>query len=181
MLQLSFRPFPLITTERLHLRGVAESDLEEMFRIRSDERALEHIHRAPATTMEEVASVINMLRGLEEKNEGITWGVTLRGEDKLIGTVCYWNLQPDNGRAELGYLLLPEYWGKGYMQEALDPILFYGFNMMKLHSLEAHVCPENTASLRLLERNGFVREGYLRENHFFNGRYWDMTIYSLIR
>ena len=59
-------------------------------------------------------------------------------------------------------------------------VLDYGFNTLKIHSLEANVNPGNAASIKLLERNGFVREAYYRENYYYNGHFLDSAIYSLI-
>jgi ribosomal-protein-alanine N-acetyltransferase len=58
--------------------------------------------------------------------------------------------------------------------------LKYGFNTVGLHSIEANIAPENIASARLLEKAGFVREAYFRENLFFNGRFLDTVIYSIL-
>ncbi len=66
------------------------------------------------------------------------------------------------------------------MQEVLTAVLDYGFKQMHLHSVEANVNPDNKASMKLLERNGFIREGYFKENFFFDGKFLDSAVYSLI-
>lgn len=66
------------------------------------------------------------------------------------------------------------------MQEALAAVLNFGFRTLQLHSVEANVNPGNTASIKLLERNHFIREGYFRENYFYNGRFLDSAVYSLL-
>ena len=66
------------------------------------------------------------------------------------------------------------------MQEAFNKVLEFGFNSMNLHSIEANVNPENKASIKLLERNNFIREAYFRENYFFDGKFLDTAIYSLL-
>jgi ribosomal-protein-alanine N-acetyltransferase len=83
-------------------------------------------------------------------------------------------------RGEVGYVLLPEYQGKGIMHEALGAVIAYGFDVMKLHSIEANTNPNNTPSHKLLERHGFVREAYFKENYYYNGKFLDSAIYSLI-
>jgi ribosomal-protein-alanine N-acetyltransferase len=103
-----------------------------------------------------------------------------KDQSKLIGTVCIWNILKEHYRAEIGYVLLPEYFGKGFMQEALTATLDYGFRVMKLHSIEANVNPMNTDSIKLLERNHFVREAYYKENYYYDGRFLDTAIYSLL-
>jgi ribosomal-protein-alanine N-acetyltransferase len=105
----------------------------------------------------------------------------LKNEFKLIGNIGIWRIEKEHHRAEIGYALHPSHQGKGIMQEALKAVLDYGFHMMKLHSMEANVNPDNAASIKLLERANFVREAYFKENYFFDGKYLDSAIYSLIR
>lgn len=75
-------------------------------------------------------------------------------------------MQKAHYRAEIGYALQPAHHGKGLMQEALTAVLDYGFHTLQLHSVEANVNPANAASIKILERNGFVQEGYFREAYF---------------
>ena len=67
------------------------------------------------------------------------------------------------------------------MQEAMEAVLLYGFQKMKLDSVEANVNPFNAASIKLLEKNGFVREGYFRGNYYYNGKFLDSAIYALLQ
>ena len=181
MLELNFDPFPVITTERLVLRKVKVSDADEVFFLRSDLGVLQYLDRKPAVSAEEALEWIEKILQSEKNNEVITWGITIKSGSKLIGTLCFWNINKQHYRAEIGYVLHPSYQGKGIMQEAVTPVLDYGFNTMKLHSVEGNVNPNNTSSIKLLERNNFVREGYFKENYFFNGTFSDSAIYSLLR
>jgi ribosomal-protein-alanine N-acetyltransferase len=180
MLTLNFNPFPVLSTERLHLRQINELDVNEIFFLRSDKRMLQYLDRAPAKSNEDALIFIKKINDLENNNNGINWGITLRGEEKLIGTICYWNITKEHYRAEIGYALHPDKQGKGIMHEAMTAVINYGFNVMKLHSIEANVNPGNTASIKLLERNNFTREGYFKENYFYNGNFLDSAIYSLL-
>src|SRR5688500_18727940 len=98
----------------------------------------------------------------------------------MIGNICLWNISREHHKAEIGYVLSTEYHRKGLMDEAVKQVLEYGFNSMKLHSVQANVNPGNIASIKLLEKNGFVKEAHFRENFFYNGRYLDSAIYSLL-
>ena len=180
MLLLNFTPFPFLDTARLHLRNVTPDDAREIFFLRSDERMMQYLDRAPAASLEEASQFIQQVNNLEKTNDAITWAITLKDSPKLVGTICFWNIQKQHYRAELGYALHPDHQGKGLMQEALTAVLEYGFHVLNFHSVEANVNPNNSASIRLLERNGFVREGYYRENYFFNGKFLDSAIYSLL-
>ena len=180
MLQLNFNPFPGISTERLLLRQIEKTDVNEIFFLRSDEEILKYLDKAPARTLDDAYKFIQMISDQEKNSAAVTWGITLKENPKLLGTICFWNIQKEHYRAELGYILNPAYWRKGLMQEALSVVLEYGFNVMKLHSVEAHVNPNNMPSIKLLEKNGFIREAYFKENYFYNGRFLDTAIYSLL-
>ena len=180
MLNLSFKPFPLIETERLRLRKISRKDVNEIFFLRSDKRVLHYLDKAPAKTKKDAYDFIKIVHDAEKNVDGITWGITLKNIEKIIGTIGFWRMQKEHYRAEIGYILHPDYWGKGITQEAMTAVIKYGFEVMKLHSIEANVNPDNAASIRLLEKNGFVREAYFKENYYFDGKFLDSAIYSLI-
>ncbi len=180
MLSINFNLFPLIETGRLTLRQVQQSDVNGIFFLRSDKKVLKYLDREPAATIEEAALWIQKINDLEKNNNAVTWAITLKPDLTLIGTICFWNITKEHYRAEIGYALNPDHQSKGIMQEAMTAVLDYGFKIMKLHSIEANVNPNNLSSIKLLERNNFIREGYFKENYFFNGKFSDSAIYSLI-
>ncbi len=180
-LQLNFKPFPLLQTVRLNLRQIRMADLGEIFLLRSHKAVLKYLHRAPAKNEEEAGTFIINLRDWEKKTSGITWGLCTKESNKIIGTICFWNIDKANLRAEIGYAMHPKQQGKGFIQEAMDKILRYGFEVMQLHSVEAHVSAQNQPSIKLLQKNGFVQEAYFKENIFFDGGFSDSAVYSLLR
>ncbi len=180
VLPVNFDPFPLINTQRLLLRQVKQSDVNEIFFLRSDKKVLEYLDREPAATKEEASEWIQKINDLEKNNNAITWAITCIPHLTLIGTICFWNIQKEHYRADIGYALHPDHQGKGIMQEAITPVLEYGFKTMKLHSIEANVNPNNLSSIKLVERNNFVREAYFTGNYFYNGKFLDSAIYSLL-
>jgi RimJ/RimL family protein N-acetyltransferase len=105
----------------------------------------------------------------------------LRESNSVIGTTTLFNLNLDNGRAELGYAMASAYWGEGYMHEALQALLSHAFDVMNLRRLEADVDPRNAGSIRTLERLGFQREGFLRERWHVNGEIQDAFFYGLLK
>ena len=179
-INLMFTPFPVLTTARLRLRNVDQSDVHEIFFLRSDPEMMRYLDKTPVKTLMEATQHIQKLNNLEKANEAITWAITWKEHEQLIGTICFWNIHPEHYRAEIGYALHSAEQGKGIMQEALRAVLDYGFKVMHLHSVEANVNPDNLASVKLLERNGFHREAYFRENYFYDGRFLDSAIYSIL-
>lgn len=180
MENLSFNPFPEITTKKLLLRQITEKDVNEIFFLRSDERVMRYIDKARAETLDDAYEFIRKIADLEERTDAVTWAICPKGDSKLIGTILFWNIKKEHFRAEVGYVLHPDYWGKGIMQEAITAVIDYGFKVMKLHSIEANVNPGNAASIKLLERNKFIREAYFREDYYYNGKFLDTAIYSLL-
>jgi [ribosomal protein S5]-alanine N-acetyltransferase len=180
VLTVSFNPFPIITTNRLVLREVEKSDVKEIFFLRSDSKVLEFLDRPPAASKEEALLFIEKINQLQKNNDGITWAITLKPVNTLIGTICYWNMKKEHFRAEIGYALHPDWQGRGIMQEAMTEVINFGFATMKLHSIEANVNPHNLSSVKLLERNNFIREGYFKEDFFYDGKFLDSAIYSLL-
>ena len=176
----NFNPFPTLTTERLILRKIDNADANEIFQLRSDERVMKYIDRPLAKSTEDALTLIDKMTNALLNNEGITWGITLKSDEQLIGTIGFWRIIKEHFRAEIGYQLLFDFQRRGIMQEAIIKVLDYGFNVMRLHSVEANVNPGNTASIEFLEKNKFIREAYFKENYYFNGKFLDSVIYSLI-
>lgn len=180
MLTINFSPFPNLETERLLLRRVDSNDIKEIFALRSNPETMKYIPRPLVKTDEDALEHIAMIDSKIDSNEGINWAITLKDNPKLIGVIGHYRIKPENYRAEIGYMLLPEYNGKGIVSEAVKEAVNYGFQVMKLHSIEAIIDPDNYASAKVLEKNGFVKEAHLKENEFFEGRFLDTVIYSIL-
>jgi ribosomal-protein-alanine N-acetyltransferase len=180
MLTINFSPFPNLETERLLLRRVDANDINEIFALRSNPETMKYIPRPLVKTDEDALEHIAMIDSKIDSNEGINWAITLKDNPKLIGVIGHYRIKPENYRAELGYMLLPEYHGKGIVSEAVKEAVKYGFQVMKLNSLEAIIDPDNHASAKVLEKNGFVKEAHLKEYEFYEGRFLDTIIYSIL-
>jgi ribosomal-protein-alanine N-acetyltransferase len=116
---------------------------------------------------------------LQDSNDAVFWVIAFPGNpSEMIGNIGYWRMQKEHYRAEIGYLLHPDHWKKGIMKEALAAVVKYAFDEMGLHSIEANINPDNTASGKLLESCGFEKEAYHKENYFHDGVFYDSIIYS---
>lgn len=180
MLYINFNPFPNLETERLHLRRVTCKDVNEIFALRSNIELMQYIPRPLVQTKEEALAHIAMIDEKIDTQAGINWAITLKDNPKLIGVIGFYRINPEHFRAEIGYMLLPEYQGRRIITEAIKIILNYGFKIMKLHSVEAIIDPENFASERVLQKNGFVKEAHLKENEYYDGKFLDTVIYSIL-
>ena len=180
MTTINFTPFPNLETERLYLRRLINEDVNEVFALRSNKKVMQYIPRPIATSKEDALEHIAMIDAKIENNEGINWAITLKDNPKLIGIIGHYRIKPEHFRAEIGYMLLPEYQGKGIIVEAIKVTLNYAFEIMKLHSIEAIIDPENYASEKVLQKSGFVKEAHLKENEYYEGRFLDTVIYSIL-
>ena len=180
MLTVNFSPFPILETERLILRRITTDDAPGVFRLRSNPDTMKYVPRPLATTIDDAMAHIAQIDDKVNSNLGINWAITLKGDPTFIGIIGNFRIEFENYRAEIGYMLLPEFNGKGIISEAIARVVQYGFEEMKLHSIEAIIDPDNFASGRVLEKNNFVKEAHLKENEFYNGQFLDTVIYSII-
>jgi len=111
---------------------------------------------------------------------GIRWGIALKGKTEIIGTIGFNNYTKQH-RANIGYDLQKDYWNNGYISEALKAVINYGFEKLEINRIEAEVMPGNIYSEKALNRLGFKREGLLRDWMLWNGKHYDMIMYSLLR
>ena len=176
-----FDAFPVLETERLILREITPDDAEEILRIFADPRVIRYWGAAPMASIEEAYGKIAGITAAFREKFGIRWAITRRGSNRLIGSCGHWRLIKQHRRAEIGYELAPEHWGQGLMPEAVGAILRFGFERMGLHSVEAQIEPDNQGSRRVLEKLGFVQEGYFRENSYFDGTFTDTAVFSLLK
>lgn len=177
---ISFLPFKNLESERLLLRRLTNNDVKEVFELRSNPETMKFIPRPLLTNYDEALAHIKKINDAIDVNEGINWAITLKGNDKLLGIAGHYRIQWEHFRSEIGYMLLPECQGKGIATEMIGLLVEYGFDEMKMHSLEAVIEPENSASARVLEKNGFVIEAHFIENEYFDGRFIDSVVYSLL-
>ncbi len=180
MLKLNFNPFPNLETERLFLRRLTNADIENIIALRGNPEAMKFIPRPLIETKKAALAHLEMIDNNIENNTAINWGVCLKENNNFIGFMGIYQIQPENFRAEIGYMVLPEFNGKGFTTEAIKAIVTYGFDVMQLHSIEGVIDPSNIASERVLQKNGFVKEAHFIENGFAMGKFWDAVIYSLL-
>lgn len=175
-----FKVFPVLETNRLIMRKVEMADLDEILFLRSDKNVLEFISKPPATR-EDAEMFIQKVDNQEKKGESINWAMVIKGEPKLIGTICLWNLDPAADKAEVGYSMHPYYYGKGLMHEAMAAVIAYGFETMQVKIVEAYTHTDNVRSRNLLERHHFTRDADLEHAKVGKEEPETAVIYSLKR
>ena len=179
MITVSFSPFPVLTTERLLLRQLSTTDTQEIFLLRSDDNVNEFLDRKKAVSLDDARDFIDRINNGVQKDESILWAIVPKNENKLVGTICIWNLAREEDKAEIGYELLPGSQGKGYMQEAIAHVIGFGLQTMKLKKIEACLRSDNVRSLKLLEANKFLRDIEAEMTMDPHDKAMNMVIYSL--
>lgn len=172
---------PVIETDRLILRSIEYADVEALFAYFSRDEVTRYYDLDSFDDRDQALALIQNWKDRYERQEVVRWGITLESSDLLIGTCGYHNLKKKHLKAEIGYDLHPEYWGQGFMKEAVSAILTYGFKQMDLNRVEALVHVDNSASRQLLDKSGFKQEGVLREGLMKNKSAVDAALYSILK
>ncbi len=150
--------FPEIKTERLYLRRITDFDCDVILFLRSDETVNKFIQRPENRQTKNLADALKFINEIHEGFENhktVTWGITLKNEPEIIGTICLWNFSSNNKTAEVGYGLHPLFQNQGIMSEAINRIIDFGFNELNLEQIEAYTDMKNENSIKLLVKNGF--------------------------
>jgi [ribosomal protein S5]-alanine N-acetyltransferase len=173
--------FPTLATKRLRLRAFAARDLPGLHDCFSDEQAMRYWNAPPCKTEAETQRSLRYLAKTTSPDDRLAWAVAEKRSDRCIGMVNYHHREARNQKLEIGYILMPAQQGRGLMTEAVAALVAYCFGELAAHRIEALVHPENVASIRLVERLGFLCEGGpLRDRWHVGGRYMSVMMYARI-
>lgn len=145
------KTFPILTTERLVLRQLASSDVQELFMLRSDASINKYLGRPPCKTLDDGLQFIEKI-----KNNSLSyWAIAQKGNEKLIGTICLFDVSEEQKKCEIGYELLTDFQGKGFMREAAKAIIEYAVKTPGLKTIDAYTHKDNQSSTNLLRELEF--------------------------
>ncbi len=178
---LTGEKLPTIEASRVHLRHLEESDTDSLFEIFSDREAMRYWSAPPFQKRAEAAELLAEIHECFRQKTLLEWGIARKSDNKVIGTTTLFHLDEKNRRAEIGYALNRRFWGNGFVNEALIFLFNFVFAELNLHRIEADVDPQNAASIRVLERLGFQKEGHLRERWIAGDEIQDALFYGLLR
>jgi ribosomal-protein-alanine N-acetyltransferase len=175
-----FADLPELETESLLLRKMRLDDAQAMFAYASDPEVTRYVLFETHRSVEDSEEFLRFAVEGYERGDFGGWGIVLKKSGAFIGT-CGVDVNYEHARAELGYVLSREHWGKGLMPEAVRAVIRFGFRRMELNRIQARCIAENTASERVMEKAGMTYEGTLRESEYIKGAYRDMKLYSILR
>ncbi len=151
-----FKPFPVLSSERLVLRQLSKEDAPAIYVYQSNKNNFPYVEMKVYEDVSEAENYIKKMNVGIRENQWIVWAICLKntsqdtGHETIIGTISIWNLDFKDNKAELGYGIFPEYRRLGYMREALTLVQKYGFETMQLNTLEAYTSHSNKPSFDLL-------------------------------
>jgi [ribosomal protein S5]-alanine N-acetyltransferase len=175
------KAFPALATPRLRLRQFEARDLRGLHACFGDADTMRFWNRPASSAMAETERTLKYLAKTTSPYDHLAWAVTERAKDQCIGMVCYNQREARDKRLDLGYILAPQHQGKGYGTEAVRAVLDYCVGRLGAHRVQALVHPDNTASIRLVERLGFRCEGGpLKDYWCVGGCHRSAMIYALI-
>ncbi|MDF7814201.1 GNAT family N-acetyltransferase [Hymenobacter sp. YC55] len=151
-------------TERLTLRQLSSSDDNEIFALRTNDSVNKYLDRQPSTSIDDARNFIVAINENVQSNKSIYWAITLTDTNNMIGTICLFNFSENHSKAEIGYELLPDFQGKGVMQEAISSVVNFGFQQVGLKAIEAYTRFDNQRSTKVLERLNFKSTSTVDEN-----------------
>jgi ribosomal-protein-alanine N-acetyltransferase len=169
-MNFDFTTFPILETERLTLRALNLDDAKAIFGLRTNKAVLEFIDRKALRNLSESRAFIDLISNLMRTNKGLFWVLELKSNHQFIGTVGLRNFEDEENFAEIGYELDPIYQQKGFMFEAFDEVLRFGFQKLSLNTIEAFTHKDNTASIALLKKQKFILDSNRRDEGFENNR-----------
>ena len=171
--------FPELNTERFLLQKILATDQEFIFKGLSHPHVIPH-YGVHYSSFEATAAQMQFYSQLWQDKTGCWWKVVEKTTGEPIGACGMNGYQPQHEKAEIGYWLLPEHWGRGIMREVLPVMIRYLFHNWKLYRLEAVIEEGNAASCKLSEQLGFTCEGKLRESEIKDGKRISLLMYSLL-
>jgi ribosomal-protein-alanine N-acetyltransferase len=172
--------FPVLKTERLLLREILPADIQYIFRGLSDTKVIQHFE-VSFHSLEATADQMKWYADMILNDTGRCWAICNTDNSIFYGvaTLNFWKKK--HRTAETGYWILPEYWGKGIVTEAMRAILDHGFTSMNLHRISAEVEDDNRASIAVIQKLGFAYEGTRKECEIKEGRFINLQMFALIK
>lgn len=174
-----------LESERCLLKTLSEDDIALLTKLVTDNKSYWSIHE-PLHSAEYYNEKFQLKRIQESVRQmgmsrEYSFGIFIKGTDNLIGHISIYSVKRlPFASAFIGYSLDEHYTGKGFATEAVKRVTQFAFEDLSLHRIEAYVSPANIASINVLERTGYEREGLLKKLLFINGRWVDHYLYAFI-
>ncbi len=172
--------FPSLQSDRLVYRQFQAEDLELVFYGLSHPEVIRY-YGVSYDSLEATKEQLAWFKNLEETKTGLWWAICRKEDGVFVGAGGFNDWSHEHQKAEVGFWLLPEHWGKGYLQEGMPTICQYAFERMNLHRIEGFVVDDNQNCRKAIEKVGYKYEGTMRDCEVKDGKFISVAIYALIR
>lgn len=156
-MKMNSKTFPIITTERLILKQLSLDNLDAIFALRTNSFVNKYLNRSVPKTKEEVIHFINSINNAISEGTTYYWTISLTDTKECIGTVSLFDFANENKSCEIGYELIPEFQGKGFMKEAVQAVITYVFQALNFQKIVACTHIDNQSSTQLLLKLNFFK------------------------
>lgn len=175
-----FSNMPTLNTERLILRPMCVGDAADMFDYAQREDVTTYLLWSPHQSISYTREYLKYIETRYDAGDFYDWAVIEKSSGKMIGTCGFTRIDTPNNAGEIGYVLNPEFHGKGYGTEAASEALRFGFDVIGLHRIEAKFMEGNVASLRVMDKLGMTFEGFRKESMLVKGKYRTIGISAIL-
>ncbi len=170
---------PTLSSERLLYRPVTMDDIDFLFELFSRPETNKYSEYTDVKTKEEAVQIFEHF--MKPGGDGLFRVMITSQTGESLGTIGLYDYSTQHKRAEIGFELMKEHWGNGYMTEAARTIMDYGFNTLDLVRIEATVDSENLPSARVLEKLGFKHEGTMKKRFYHDEKWHDELWYGFVK
>ena len=175
-----FSKFPTLETERLILRAMRVSDAPDMYDYAKRTEVTRYLLWNPHPDIAYTRRYLEYLSGRYRLGLFYDWALISKETGRMIGTCGFVRFDCPHNSAELGYVLNPDYQGKGLMTEAARRVLQFGFSVLGLHRVECRYMVENEPSRQVMKRLGMSFEGVRRSSMLVKGLYRDIGYCAIL-
>jgi ribosomal-protein-alanine N-acetyltransferase len=169
--------FPVLLTERLILRRMKDEDVDDLFNMRKDPEMHEYTDTMPDQSIRDTTAYMEKMDKGVEEGKWLLWAMESRLTGKVIGSLGIWNFNDTKTTAEMGYGIIPQEQGKGYMTEALKAVLEFCFKKLGMEWIEAYTDEDNNKSTNMLERLGFIEVNRVIDQGYNKERLYNMIVF----
>lgn len=181
-LEKIFINFPVLQSDQLVLKKIEEIHLQELFAIYDNEHVFQYCGILPKHNIQTVSKMIGHFERDYQKKSRVKWGVFHKNQDTLLGIIESMDFNQKVNMVTIGYFLAEEYWGKRIATEAVRLLVNFLFEEVQINRIQAEVMPANEVSKKVLLKNGFLKEGLLRQASLWSGKgIVDLEIYSILK
>jgi ribosomal-protein-alanine N-acetyltransferase len=182
-LEAVFGEFPVLKSDELTLKKMEERHVDDVFGIYSNDKVFEYCGILPKHNKNTVSSMIGHFARDYHKRTRIKWGIFANAEpERLLGIMEAVDFNQKVNMVTIGYFLDEVHWGKGIASAAVKLMLHFLFVDVNVNRIQAEVMPGNDSSKKVLVKNGFVREGTLRQASLWPGKgIVDLEVYGILQ